>query len=405
MKADGLAGFDYWYKNMYHYINQWDHVKELKSSQKLAIHECGAPQDYAKLELPMSEQVIGRLISFAQLGDIIQPKRKENNGYFVFLVDKYFEGKSLPDQLPVEGKDRLIFVDVEEHEPTTDQVDGIRDELLEYNGLPSGLVGIGGGSVMDIAKAVSVMLNQPGYSPQYQGLNLAVNPGVYHVGVPTVAGTGSECSITAVLTGPEKKLGIKCEWTPFDQIILDPDLVATVPKNQWFYTGMDTFIHDEESKSGIFYNTFAAAYGDKSLALCEEIFLGPNAGQNPENDEKLMIASLFGGLSLTYSEVGACHALSYGLSYVFGDRHGYANCIAFNHLEEFYGDGVKKFKEMVARHEVPLPQNRAANWTEDEIMKMAQVAYNLPHMWHHALGEDWKNKISVEKIADLYRRM
>lgn len=343
--------------------------------------------------------------SFHQLGDIIKPKRKENNGYFVFLVDEYFEGKDLVNKLPVEGKDKVIFVKVNAHEPKTEQIDALKDELLAYNGLPAGLVGIGGGSAMDIAKATAVMLTQPGYSPQYQGLNLAINPGIYHVGIPTVGGTGAECSTTAVLTGPEKKLGIKCEWTPFDQIILDADLLATVPKDQWFYSGMDTYIHDEESKSGIFYNTFAAAYGEKSLQLCEEIFLGQNAGQNPENNEKLMIASLFGGLSLTYSEVGVCHALSYGLSYVFGDRHGYANCIAFNHLEDYYGDGVKKFKDMVAQHQVPLPQNRAKGWTEDEIKQMSVVAYNLPHMWHHALGNDWKNKISTEQIADLYRRM
>lgn len=343
--------------------------------------------------------------SFSQLGDLIKPLKGVNNGYTVYIVDHYFIGKPLIDQLPQEDKDKIIYVDVDQYEPKTSQVDAIRDEILAYNGLPDCLVGIGGGSAMDIAKAVSLMLTTPGPSSDYQGLNLIDKPGVYKIGVPTVSGTGAECSTTAVLTGPVKKLGIKCEYTVFNQIVLDPDLIASVPKNQWFYTGMDTYIHDMESSSGIFYNTFAAAYGDQSIELCKDVFIREGAGQNPINDEKLMVASLFGGLSLTYSEVGVCHALSYGLSYVFGTRHGFANCLAFNHLEEYYGDAVREFKDMVAMHDIDLPQNLAAGWSEDEIRQMSEVSYNLPHMWHHALGADWKNKISVEQIMDLFRRL
>ncbi len=60
---DGLAGFNYWYLNMYHFINQWDHIKELRMPFKMAIHHLGAPQDYSSLELPKTQEVIGKLIS------------------------------------------------------------------------------------------------------------------------------------------------------------------------------------------------------------------------------------------------------------------------------------------------------------------------------------------------------
>jgi 8-amino-3,8-dideoxy-alpha-D-manno-octulosonate transaminase len=60
----GVAGFDYWFLNMYHFINQWDHIKEMRTSSKLAIEVLGAPQDYANLQLPKSQEVLGRLISF-----------------------------------------------------------------------------------------------------------------------------------------------------------------------------------------------------------------------------------------------------------------------------------------------------------------------------------------------------
>jgi len=59
----GVAGCNYWFTNMYHFINQWDHVKGLKSAAPLAIHHLGAPQDYNNLHLPKSQEVVGRLIS------------------------------------------------------------------------------------------------------------------------------------------------------------------------------------------------------------------------------------------------------------------------------------------------------------------------------------------------------
>jgi 8-amino-3,8-dideoxy-alpha-D-manno-octulosonate transaminase len=64
MNKAGVAGFDYWFKNMYHFINQWDHIKTLKTASKLPIHVLGAPQDYSHLNLPKTQAVIGRLISF-----------------------------------------------------------------------------------------------------------------------------------------------------------------------------------------------------------------------------------------------------------------------------------------------------------------------------------------------------
>lgn len=351
------------------------------------------------------EKVVYGRGSFDQLDAILEEKRSANDKFMVFIVDAYFKGKELEKRIPHKSEDLIFFENIDQHEPTTWQVDKIRDAVKEKRGLPSGVIGIGGGSIMDIAKALSMMMTNEGSSSLYQGLNLVRKSGVYHLGIPTTSGTGAECSMTAVLTGPEKKLGLKCDWTVFNQVILDPDLTATVPRNQWFYTGMDCYIHCIESESGIFYNEFSRAYGDQALKLCREVFIGDKPGQSPENNEKLMIASLFGGLSLTYSEVGACHAFSYGLSFVFGIRHGYANCIAFKHLKEFYGEAVDEFNEMIRYHKIDLPGQLSNNWTAEEITRMADIAYKLPHMWTHALGHDWEKKLTRKDIMDIYKRM
>jgi 3-deoxy-alpha-D-manno-octulosonate 8-oxidase len=343
--------------------------------------------------------------SFDQLDSILEEKRQDNDKFMLFVVDNYFKGKALEKRIPLKPEDVIMFIDVDPHEPTTEQIDHIRDTVLSSKGLPAGIVGIGGGSIMDIAKAASLMFTNEGSSSLYQGLNLIKKPGIYHLGVPTISGTGAEVSMTAVLTGPEKKLGLKCEWTVFNQVVLDPELIATVPRNWWFYTGMDTYIHCIESENGIYNNAYSHAYAEQSLKLCREIYIGENSGQTPENDDKLMVASLMGGLSLTYSEVGVCHALSYGLSKILGMRHCFANCVAFNHLEDYYGDGVKELKEMVKKHKIDLPQNLSKDWTDEQITAMAKVTYNLPHMWNHALGTDWKEKITLKDMEGLFKRL
>lgn len=343
--------------------------------------------------------------SFSQLAETVAPVRKENKNYFVYIVDNYFTGKPLSKNLQNQPEDLIYFVDVDQYEPTTDQIDTLRNEILSKKGLPSGVIGIGGGSIMDIAKALSLMLTNEGSSTLYQGLNLIKNPGIYHLGVPTISGTGAEVSMTAVLTGPEKKLGLKCDWTVFNQVILDPELISSVPRDWWFYTGMDTYIHCIESHNGIRNNAFSLAYGDQALHLCREIFLNDKAGQTPENDDKLMVASLMGGLSLTYSEVGVCHALSYGLSKIHGTRHCFANCVIFQHLEDIYPDGVGEFKQMIKKHKIELPQKLSKEWSDETLTKMATVSYNLPFMWNHALGDNYKEIATMDYIKDLFRRL
>ncbi len=351
------------------------------------------------------EKVVYGRGAFDTMDGILAPVRSENKQYIVFLVDNYFNNSQLAKRIPAKTEDVVKYIDVDPHEPTTEQIDNLRDDILASKGLPSGVVGIGGGSIMDIAKALSLMFTNEGSSTLYQGLNLIKKPGIYHLGVPTISGTGAEVSMTAVLTGPEKKLGLKCDWTVFNQVILDPELIASVPRDKWFYTGMDTYIHCIESENGMLNNAFSHAYAEQSLKLCRDIYLGDEAGQTAENDDKLMVASLMGGLSLTYSEVGVCHALSYGLSKILDEKHCYANCLAFQHLADYYPDGVAEFRIMLQKHNITLPQGLSNNWSDETITAMAQVAYNLPHMWNHAIGTDWKEKITIDTIKALYKRM
>lgn len=339
--------------------------------------------------------------SFNQLGDILQEKRCTPDSYVVFVVDDVFKEAPIESRIPLQGKDLLLRVNVDE-EPKTSLIDSLVKQVKEYHPvLPDGVVGIGGGSVMDIAKAVSLMLNNPGSSADYQGWDLIKNPAVYHVAVPTLAGTGAEISRTAILTGPEKKLGINSDYTLFDQIVLDPELLAGIPKDQWFYTGMDCYIHDVESLQGTFINEFSKSYGEKSIDLCRQVFLE----DHDDRDDKLMMASYFGGMSIAYSQVGACHALSYGLSYVLGIHHGIGCCIAFDYLEDIYPEGVKEFRQMMAKHDILLPRGLTKSMDEQGLELMVTTALNLVPLWENCLGPDWQNIMTRERALEIYKRM
>jgi 3-deoxy-alpha-D-manno-octulosonate 8-oxidase len=340
--------------------------------------------------------------SFEQLDEILIPRRKGDSP-MIFLVDHFFENKPLVSRVPLRGKDKIIFADVN-YEPKTKQVDGLAVQLKEEFGSVSGIIGIGGGSVMDLAKAVSLMMNNPGSSADYQGWDLVKYPGVYKAGIPTLSGTGAEVSRTTVLTGPTRKLGMNSDFTPFDQIVLDPELTANVPANQRFYTGMDCYIHCIESLTGTFLNEFSKSYGEKALSLCQEVFLD-DGSWSPQHDDKLMMASYAGGMSIAYSQVGVAHAVSYGLGYLLGTRHGIGNCIVFDKLEEYYPEGVKEFKLMVKKNKIEIPKHITKGLTDEQFDAMINVSLGMKPLWENALGVNWEKIITREKLRTLYEQL
>jgi 3-deoxy-alpha-D-manno-octulosonate 8-oxidase len=340
--------------------------------------------------------------SFNQLDEILAPNRK-GDAPMIFLVDHFFEGKPLVQRIPLNGKDKIVFADVT-HEPKTKQVDALAASLREEFGTVSGIVGIGGGSTMDLAKAVSLMMTNPGSSADYQGWDLVKNAGVYKVGIPTLSGTGAEVSRTTVLTGPVRKLGMNSDFTPFNQIVLDPDLAKDAPANQRFYTGMDCYIHCIESLEGTYLNEFSKSYGEKALDLCRKVFVEKNTWDD-ESDEQLMMASFAGGMSIAYSQVGVAHAVSYGLSYLLGTKHGIGNCIVMNHLEEYYPAGVEEFKFMVQKNNIEIPVGICAGLSDQDFNTMIDISLSLKPLWENALGKNWETIMTRQKLRALYEKL
>ncbi len=344
--------------------------------------------------LLFGEGTLGRLTE-------LLPAKTNNNDYNVYVIDDVLKGSKILENLKYDQVDWIEWFPASKKEPSTIQVDKLRDSIVHTrnNKMPAAIIGIGGGSTMDIAKAVSVMLCNDGSSRNYQGWDLVPNAGIYKIGIPSISGSGSEASRTAVLMGEDRKFGINSDHSMFNAIIMDSLLIKSVPTDQRFYSGMDCYIHCVESLEGTMINELARGYADKALKLCDNVFL-----ENGD-DDMLMTASYMGGVSIVNSEVGICHALSYGLSIELDYRHGFANCVAFNVLDEYYGEYVNQFREMLKRHKIELPKNVCKDLDADAMDRMIDMTLRMERPLTNALGSEWREILTRDKIRDLYLKM
>jgi 3-deoxy-alpha-D-manno-octulosonate 8-oxidase len=167
---------------------------------------------------------------------------------------------------------------------------------------------------------------------------------------------------------------------------------------------MDCYIHCIESLQGTYLNEFSKSYGEKALQLCQQVFVHKKEW-NSESDDQLMMASYAGGMSIAYSQVGVAHAVSYGLSYLLGTKHGIGNCIVFDKLQDYYPEGVKEFKKMVEKNNIDIPQHITKGLTDDQFDKMIDVSLGMKPLWENAIGSNWEKIITRDKLRRLYEKL
>jgi 3-deoxy-alpha-D-manno-octulosonate 8-oxidase len=306
--------------------------------------------------------------------------------------------------MPVEKGDKIIYVDVTE-EPSTDYMDVLAAQVRDAGfSLPCCMVALGGGATMDACKAVANLMTNPGLAEDYQGWELVKNPPVYKIAVPTIAGTGSECSRTCVLSNLKKrlKLGMNSDYTVFDQVVMDPELTRTVPRDQFLYTGMDTYMHCFETLTGTYRNRIVDALAEKAVAMCEDIFLSDDM-MSEVNLEKMMIASYLGGMATGY--VGVVHPFSAGLSVALHMHHGIANCYALTVLEDIYPEQYAAFMRMLDRQQVSLPKGICRDLSAEDYEALYAGAIVHDNSLSNRLGPDFKKILTKENVLERFKRM
>lgn len=212
------------------------------------------------------------------------------------------------------------------------------------------LVGVGGGSSMDIASITSVMLTNPGTVYDYLGVNLVKNPGVPTVLIPTTAGTGAEVTPNAILTDTKDKLK-KAIVSPYilpRVAIVDPLLHLSMPPSVTSSSGIDALAHAIESytsnNASILTDLFAR---EAIMMIGRSIRTAVVNGNNLEARYDMAIGSLYAGISLANAGVTAVHALAYPLGGQFNVAHGIANGLLLPYVMEFNALGdIPKFAQI-----------------------------------------------------------
>ena len=212
------------------------------------------------------------------------------------------------------------------------------------------VIAVGGGSTMDVAKAIAVLVSNKGKAADYIGLDLVKKPGLPTIMVPTTAGTGSEVTFTSVFTMRETKTkgGINSPFLYANTAILDPELTLNLSPELTAYTGMDALTHAIESFTSVQAHFLSEPI---SLEAIEIIWANLRGAVFNGNDirfrENMLKGSYLAGLGLAMSGVGAVHALAYPLGALFDVPHGVANALMLPYVLEYNCTGnIEKFSRI-----------------------------------------------------------
>jgi len=203
------------------------------------------------------------------------------------------------------------------------------------------IIGLGGGSSLDIAKGVALMATNPGKVVDYAGIDLVPKPGLPKILIPTTAGTGSETSKSLVVTDENNiKRSIRTSFGISDVAILDPMLTLSMPPQVTANTGMDALVHAIESYVSATTTPFAEILAIEAIRLiAHNLPLAYSKGSNLIARYNMLLAASLAGLAFASSRLGIVHGLAYVIDTEYHLPHGRANAIMLPHVMDFNKSG------------------------------------------------------------------
>ena len=286
--------------------------------------------------------------SIARLPEFFSKRQK-----VLVVTDKGLQSAGIVDQVTAVLKTAAIPYTVYDGVETNPRARSVSSGLRQYEKEKCGaILGLGGGSPMDVAKMIGVVATNGGRIDHYLGLNKVEKDLPPLVCIPTTYGTGSEVTPFAVLTNPKtKNKDPVISWKIAPQAgILDPELVAALPATVGAPTGMDALTHALES----YINLMAAPVTD-GIAMQAIQLIGANIRLACANDheiqatENMLIASALAGIAFSQTRLGNVHAMSHPVGAYFDVHHGTANAILLPYVMEFNLPArVEKFAHIAA---------------------------------------------------------
>lgn len=274
--------------------------------------------------------------SLKKLPDIL---KEENLSHVYLISDRGLESigvvKKIQDIIEGGGIQYTAYLDVKPN-PTVDIVNEATAKFKECGA--TSIIALGGGSSMDVAKAVGVLATYGGKITDYEGLGKVPGAIVPMIAIPTTAGTGSEVTASCVITDEERNYKmsvISYEILP-KFAVLDPELIMTAPAFIAASCGIDALIHALEAYISTAASPFSDAMAEKAMEL-----IGKNIRRfvanrgDAEAASAMMVGSTFAGIAFAWAKLGNVHAMSHPVSAYFHVPHGVANAVLLPTVIEY----------------------------------------------------------------------
>lgn len=289
-------------------------------------------------------------------------------------------------------------------------------DLIKSEGY-DGLVGVGGGSSLDVAKAAAALATNPGEPTSYVGRDKIAEPPLPYVAIPTTAGTGSEVTIWSVLTDDEtgSKVSIGAVTMMPDVALLDPDLTVGLPPNITAATGMDALSHAVESYGSVWNHTIAEPLALQAIELVGRYLeRAVNDGKDLEARRGMLLASLVAELAANSTRLGVCHALALPVGAVYHVPHGVANAILLDVVADFNASAAPQRYTTIAqrlnwgsdtasgiaalRQAIGITE-RFADWQVDDFGRLADMAMKSDNVLANPRAADREQLIAILRAA------
>lgn len=318
-----------------------------------------------------------------------------------------------------------VFVDESiKGEPTFDDFNVVLEKAIAFNA--DSVVGVGGGSVLDVAKLVAAQLKNTQSLDEIKGIGNLKERQTYVACIPTTSGTGSEVSPNAIFVNNlGEKVGIISPYLVPDAAYIDPVLTVLLPKSVTAATGIDALTHCLEAYTNKFAHPFVDLYALEGVRLIAKYLKRAcDDGTDIEARTQVALGSMYGGMCLGPVNTAAVHALSYPLGVEYHIPHGLSNALLlpyvmeynieedaskYERIAEVLGaekkntsretalEGVKIMKQLIA--DCGLPTSLAhAGVKEESITKLAEGAIKVQRLLKNNIRE-----IAVEDAVAIYQ--
>lgn len=263
-----------------------------------------------------------------------------------------------------------------------------------------GFVAVGGGSSIDLAKAVNVLMTNPGHIGEYGGMNMVKHPLLPLIAIPTTAGTSSEITNVSALIDTEKviKYVVIDDKLVASDVIADPEFTKTMPASVTAATGMDAITHAVESYISNMATPLTEYNSLEGLKiLYKNLPTAVKDGSNMEAREQMMLGCIITGFAFSNANLGLVHAIAHTLSAHFGLAHGMANAAVLPYVMAYNAEAVP---EKMVRLAKAIGLATSGNIDEDKLLLSDALRKLIKELNIKTLSEQNITKADFDMLAE-----